>query len=145
LILNTEESYLQISLRQNKQMRDLTKAEEQVMQVLWKIKKGFVKDILEHFEDPKPAYNTVSTIVRILQDKGFVNHKAYGRTHEYYPIVTKSEYSKSHLSTFVNDYFSNSFEKMVSFFAKEKSISLQEMEDIMKIMDSEVKKQKLKK
>ena len=126
-------------------MRDLTKAEEQVMQVLWKIKKGFVKDILEHFDDPKPAYNTVSTIVRILQEKGFVNHKAYGRTHEYYPIVTKSEYSKSHLSTFVNDYFSNSFEKMVSFFAKEKSISLQEMEDIMKIMDSEVKKQKIKK
>ena len=126
-------------------MRDLTKAEEQVMQVLWKIKKGFVKDILEHFEDPKPAYNTVSTIVRILQEKGFVNHKAYGRTHEYYPVVTKSEYSKSHLSTFVNDYFSNSFEKMVSFFAKEKSISLQEMEDIMKIMDSEVKKQKSKK
>jgi BlaI family penicillinase repressor len=126
-------------------MRDLTRAEEQVMQVLWKIRKGFVKDILEHFDDPKPAYNTVSTIVRILQEKGFVTHKAYGRTHEYYPVVTKGEYSKSHLSTFVNDYFSNSFEKMVSFFAKEKSISLQEMEEIMRIMDSEVKKQKIKK
>ncbi|MBK7712476.1 MAG: BlaI/MecI/CopY family transcriptional regulator [Bacteroidales bacterium] len=126
-------------------MRDLTKAEEQVMQVLWKIRKGFVKDILEHFDDPKPAYNTVSTIVRILQDKGFVTHKAYGRTHEYIPLVTKNEYSKSHLNTFVNDYFSNSFEKMVSFFAKEKSISLKEMEEIMKIMDNEVKKQKLKK
>lgn len=126
-------------------MRDLTKAEEQVMQVLWKIRKGFVKDILEHFDDPKPAYNTVSTIVRILQDKGFVTHKAYGRTHEYIPLVTKNEYSKSHLNTFVNDYFSNSFEKMVSFFAKEKSISLKEMEEIMKIMDNEVKKQKIKK
>jgi BlaI family penicillinase repressor len=126
-------------------MRDLTKAEEQVMQVLWKINKGFVKDILEHFDDPKPAYNTVSTIVRILQDKGFVTHKAYGRTHEYYPLVTKNEYSKSHLSTFVSDYFSNSFEKMVSFFAKEKSISLKEMEEIMKIMESEVKIQKLNK
>lgn len=125
-------------------MRELTKAEEQVMQVLWKIRKGFVKDILEHFDDPKPAYNTVSTIVRILQDKGFVTHKAYGRTHEYYPVVTKSDYSKSHLNTFVNDYFSNSFEKMVSFFAKEKSISLKEMEEIMKIMESEVKKQKIK-
>jgi predicted transcriptional regulator len=124
-------------------MRDLTRAEEQVMQVLWKIKKGFVKDILEHFDDPKPAYNTVSTIVRILQEKGFVTHKAYGRTHEYFPLVTKSEYSKSHLSTFVNDYFSNSFEKMVSFFAKEKGISLHEMEEIMKIMDNEVKKQKI--
>jgi BlaI family transcriptional regulator, penicillinase repressor len=123
-------------------MRELTKAEEQVMQVLWKIRKGFVKDILEYFDDPKPAYNTVSTIVRILQDKGFVTHKAYGRTHEYYPVVTKEEYSNSHLSAFVNDYFSNSFEKLVSFFAKEKNLSVKEMEDIMKIMENEVKKQK---
>ncbi|HUX58274.1 MAG TPA: BlaI/MecI/CopY family transcriptional regulator [Bacteroidales bacterium] len=125
-------------------MRELTRAEEQIMQVLWKIKKGFVKDILELFDEPKPAYNTVSTIVRILQDKGFVAHKAYGRTHEYYPIVSKDEYSKTHLNTFVNDYFSNSFEKMVSFFAKEKRISVKEMEEIMKIMESEVKKQKIK-
>ncbi len=123
-------------------MRELTRAEEQVMQVLWKIERGFVKDILEHFDEPKPAYNTVSTIVRILQDKGFVDHKAYGRTHEYFPLISKNDYSKSHLNNFVNDYFSNSFEKMVSFFAKEKGISLREMEEIMKIMESEVKKQK---
>jgi len=123
-------------------MRELTRAEEQVMQVLWKIKKGFVKDILEHFDNPRPAYNTISTIVRILQDKGFVDHKAYGRTHEYYPVVSKDDYSKTHLSTFVNDYFSNSFEKMVSFFAKERSISVNEMEEIMRIMEHEVKKQK---
>ena len=123
-------------------MRELTRAEEQVMQVLWKIKKGFVKDILEHFDNPRPAYNTISTIVRILQDKGFVDHKAYGRTHEYYPVVSKDDYSKTHLSTFVNDYFSNSFEKMVSFFAKEKSISVNEMEEIMRIMEHEVTKQK---
>lgn len=121
-------------------MRELTRAEEQVMQVLWKIRKGFVKDVLEHFDDPKPAYNTVSTIIRILQEKGFVNHKAYGRTHEYYPVISKDEYSKSHLNSFVNDYFSSSFGKMVSFFAKEKEISVKEMEEIMKIMDGEVKK-----
>ena len=126
-------------------MRELTRAEEQVMQILWKLKKGFVKEILEHFNEPKPAYNTISTIVRILQDKGFVDHKAYGRTHEYYPLVSKSDYSKNHLSVFVNDYFSNSFGKMVSFFAKEKGISAKEMEDIMKIMEGEVKKQKTKK
>ena len=138
--------FLVVPLMHNlKTMKKLTHAEEQIMQVLWELEKGFVNDIVAQLTDPKPAYNTVSTIVRILQEKGFVTHKAYGRTHEYYPVVTKSEYSKSHLSTFVNDYFSNSFEKMVSFFAKEKSISLQEMEDIMKIMDSEVKKQKLKK
>jgi len=121
-------------------MRELTRAEEQVMQVLWKIGKGFVKDVLEHFEEPKPAYNTISTIIRILQDKGFVSHRAYGRTHEYYPVITKDEYSKSHLNTFVNDYFSNSFGKMVSFFARERGISVKEMEEIMKIMDGEMKK-----
>ena len=126
-------------------MRDLTRAEEQVMQVLWKIRKGFVKDVLEHFDEPKPAYNTVSTIIRILQDKGFVNHKAYGRTHEYYPVISKDEYSKTHLSTFVSDYFSNSFGKMVSFFAKEREISVREMEEIMKIMDGEMKKIKAEK
>ena len=123
-------------------MRELTRAEEQVMQVLWKIKKGFVKDILEHFEEPRPAYNTVSTIVRILQDKGFVSHKAYGRTHEYYPVVSKDDYSKTHLIAFVDNYFSNSFGKMVSFFAREKKISVKEMEEIMKIMKGEVRKQK---
>jgi len=115
------------------------------MQVLWKLKKGFVKDILEHFDEPKPAYNTVSTIVRILQDKGFVDHKAYGRTHEYFPVVSKNDYSKMHLNVFVKDYFSNSFEKMVSFFAKEKSISVKEMGEIMKIMEDEMKRQNGKK
>jgi predicted transcriptional regulator len=126
-------------------MRELTRAEEEVMHILWKIKKGFVKEILEHFDDPKPAYNTVSTIVRILQDKGFVDHKAYGRTHEYFPVVSKDQYSESHLSIFVNDYFSNSFGKMVSFFAKENRMSVKEMEEIMKTMEYEMKKQKVEK
>lgn len=126
-------------------MRELTRAEEEVMQVLWKINKGFVKEILGHFEEPKPAYNTVSTIVRILQEKGFVSHKAYGRTHEYFPIVSKEDYSRTHLKVFVKDYFSNSFKKMVSFFAQEKGLSVREMEEIMKIMENEMKKQKAKK
>jgi len=123
-------------------MKELTRAEEQIMQILWKIEKGFVKDILGHFSEPRPAYNTVSTIIRILQDKGFVSHKAYGRTHEYYPLVSKEEYTKSRMSSLVNDYFSNSFEKMVSFFAREKKISLQEMEDILKLMEEEISLQK---
>lgn len=123
-------------------MRELTRAEEEVMQILWDIEKGFVKDILEHFNKPKPAYNTVSTIVRILQDKGFVAHKAYGRTHEYFPLVSRDEYKKSHMSSFVKKYFANSFENMVSFFASEKSMSLDEMEDIMKLMEEEIAKQK---
>ena len=126
-------------------MRELTSAEEQVMHILWKIKKGFVKDILEHFDEPRPAYNTVSTIVRILQEKGFVSHTAYGRTHEYFPVISKDEYSRNHLNTFVKDYFSNSFEKMVSFFARDKNMTVREMEEIMKIMQEEMKKQKGKK
>ena len=123
-------------------MRELTRAEEQVMQILWDIKKGFVKEILEHFDEPRPAYNTVSTIVRILQDKGFVRHTAYGRTHEYYPVISKDEYRKSHMSNFVKDYFADSYESMVSFFAREKKMSLEEMEDILKLMEGEIAKQK---
>ena len=122
-------------------MRELTRAEEQVMQILWDLEKGFVKEILQNFPEPRPAYNTVSTIVRILQEKGFVDHKAYGRTHEYYPLVSRDDYRKSHLSTFVNDYFSNSFEKMVSFFARERKISVREMEEIMKLMKEEISNQ----
>jgi len=123
-------------------MKELTRAEEQIMKILWNLEKGFVKDIIKKIPDPKPAYNTVSTIVRILERKGFVSHKAYGKTHEYYPVILKDEYSKAHMRNFVNSYFSNSFEKMVSFFAREKSISLHEMEDIMKIMEKEIKNHK---
>ncbi len=126
-------------------MKELTRAEEQIMQILWNIKKGFVKDILVHFPEPRPAYNTVSTIIRILQEKGFVSHKAYGRTHEYYPVVTKEEYTKDRMSSLVSNYFSNSFEKMVSFFAREKKISLKEAEDIIRIMEKEISRQEKEK
>jgi len=123
-------------------MKELTRAEEQIRKILWDLEKGFDKDIIKKIPDPKPAYNTVSTIVRILERKGFVSHKAYGKTHEYYPVILKDEYSKAHMKNFVNSYFSNSFEKMVSFFAREKSISIHEMEDIMKIMEKEIKNHK---
>lgn len=126
-------------------MKELTKAEEQIMQILWEIEKGFVKDILKHFPEPRPAYNTVSTIIRILQEKGFVSHTAYGRTHEYFPVVSKEEYTKSQMSSLVKNYFSNSFEKMVSFFAREKKISLREMEEIVKLMENQISLQKKQK
>jgi predicted transcriptional regulator len=126
-------------------IKELTRAEEQVMQILWKMKKGFVKEILEKMEEPKPAYTTVSTIVRILQDKGFVSHKEYGRTHQYFPLITKDEYSKAHMGTFIRDYFSNSYQKMMSFFAKEESISLKEMEEIMNLMKKEIENKKSEK
>ncbi len=123
-------------------MKELTKAEEQIMQVLWRLKEAFVKDIIPELPEPKPAYNTVSTIVRILEKKGFVSHRAFGKTHQYFPLVTKEDYTKTHMGSFVKNYFSNSFEQMISFFAKEKSMSVHEMEEILKIMEGEIKKQK---
>ena len=121
-------------------MKELTKAEEQIMQILWKLEQGFVKDILEHLPKPKPAYNTVSTIVRILEKKGFVSYKAYGKTHEYYPVLSKEEYTRSFLKRFVENYFSDSFQDMVSFFAKEKDISISELESMIKMITKEIQK-----
>ena len=123
-------------------MRELTNAEEQIMQVLWKIEKGFVKDVIEFLPDPKPAYNTVSTIVRILEKKGFVSHKAYGKSHEYYSLVSKDEYKKSFLKRFMKNYFGNSFKDMVSFFAKDQKMSVKELEEIQKMFKDVLSKQK---
>ncbi len=123
-------------------MKELTKAEEQIMHVLWELGNAFVKDIIQHLPDPKPAYNTVSTIVRILEKKGFVDHKAYGKTHEYYPLVTKDVYTKLFMRNFVRKYFSDSYPEMVSFFAKDRKLSVSELEEIKKMITREIQKQK---
>lgn len=123
-------------------VKELTKAEEQVMQILWKIKKGFVNDILDHLPDPKPAYNTVSTIVRILVKKGFVSYTAYGKSHEYFPLIAKKEYTRVYLDGFISGYFSNSYKQLVSFFSKENNLSLSELEEIREMMDEQIEKQK---
>ncbi len=112
-------------------MKELTKAEEQIMQILWDLEKGFVKDIVERFPEPKPAYNTVSTIVRILEQKGFVDHTAYGKTHEYFPVVGKSDYTRTFMKNFMRNYFSGSFREMVSFFAKEDNLTISELDELM--------------
>ena len=126
-------------------MKELTKAEEQIMQVLWRLEKGFVKDVIDRLPDPKPAYNTVSTIVRILEKKGFVAHNAYGKTHEYYPIVSRDDYKKRFLKSFIKRYFGNSFQEMVSFFASDRDITLGEMEEIRELLNEEIEKHKRKK
>ena len=113
-------------------MKELTKAEEQIMQVLWQLKKGFIKDILENLPEPKPAYNTVSTIVRILEQKGFVDHKAYGKTHEYFPLIEKDTYKGHFLKSFIGSYFGGSFENLVSFFARENKLDMQELDGLLK-------------
>ncbi|MBC8146537.1 MAG: BlaI/MecI/CopY family transcriptional regulator [Bacteroidetes bacterium] len=123
-------------------MKELTKAEEQIMHILWKLEKAFVNDIVEKMPEPKPAYNTVSTIVRILERKGFVGYKAYGKTHEYFPLVQKEEYTSKFFNGFLKNYFDNSFQNMVSFFSKDKNLSSKEMEEIIKILESEVQKTK---
>jgi BlaI family penicillinase repressor len=123
-------------------MKELTKAEEQVMQILWEIEKGFVKDVIDKLPEPKPAYNTISTIIRILEKKGFVEHKAYGKTHEYFPVVSKKEYTSKFLKGFVNNYFSSSYKQLVSFFAKEEKLSISEMEELKKMIEGEIEKQK---
>jgi len=123
-------------------MKELTKAEEQVMQILWNIGEGFVKDVIEHYDEPKPAYNTVSTIIRILETKGFVNHKAFGKTHQYFPLILKEQYSKELMGSVVKNYFSNSLHQLVSFFAKEEKMSVAELEEIRLLMEEEIEKQK---
>ena len=123
-------------------MKQLTRAEEQIMKVLWQLGEAFVRDIIEQLPDPKPAYNTVSTIVRILEKKGFVSHTAYGKSHRYFPLLTREMYTRQHMKGFVRDYFSDSFKQMVSFFVDKKDLSLSEMEEIMKLMEAEIKKHK---
>ena len=113
-------------------MKELTKAEEQIMQELWTLEKAFVKEIVDKLPEPKPAYNTVSTIIRILEKKGFVDHYAYGKTHQYFPLISKTDYTKSYFKNFLSGYFSNSFQEMVSFFAKEDKMSLSDLEEIIK-------------
>ncbi|GAB3945489.1 BlaI/MecI/CopY family transcriptional regulator [Spirosoma harenae] len=118
-------------------IRDLTKAEEEIMRVLWQLKKGFVKDVLAELPEPKPAYNTVSTIIRILEKKELVGYTAYGKTHEYYPLITEEEYRRFQTDQLMANYFDNSLKKLVSFFVKDKNISLNEADEIIKLLNQQ--------
>jgi predicted transcriptional regulator len=112
-------------------MKTLTKAEEQVMQVVWKIKEGFIRDIVEAFPSPKPHQNTISTLLKILVEKEFVGIKLFGRQHQYYPLVSKESYSKSSIKNLVKGYFGGSFSEAVSFMVKENSLSVEELESLL--------------
>lgn len=121
--------------------KTLTKAEEEIMQILWQQEHSFIKDIVDAMPEPKPHYNTVSTIVKILVDKGFVDFESFGKSNRYFPLVQKDQYSKGSMKQMVGRYFEGSFANMLSFFAKEKDITVQELEDILK----ELKKSSSKK
>jgi len=123
----------------------LTRAEEQVMQILWDMGEGLVKDIRDRFDEPRPARNTVSTVVRILEKKGFVDHKSYGNVYLYFPVVSRDEYSRHQLFGLLEGYFDNSFPAMASFFAREKDLTMAEMEELIKETRKELSDSKLQK
>ena len=117
-------------------MEELTKSEERIMQVLWKLKKAFVKDIIDELDDePKPPYNTISSIVRLLEKKGYVNYKAYGKTYEYFPAITKDQYTKTTFSKLFSGYFNNSPASLLSFMVKEEKLSEKDIEEIKKVIN----------
>ncbi|MDA3906019.1 MAG: BlaI/MecI/CopY family transcriptional regulator [Bacteroidales bacterium] len=124
-------------------MKQLTRAEEQIMQVLWNLKKAYVKDIIEKLPEPKPAYNTVSTIIRILEKKGVIGYKPIGKAHEYFPLISKKIYRKNYFKNFLSNYFGNNYLALTSFFAKEQDLSLKELEDIQKMIEEQIEQRKV--
>ena len=118
-------------------MDKLTNKEEEIMHILWKLEKAFVKDILTEYKDNKPHYNTLSTMVRNLEDKGYVSHEAFGKTHRYFPIVKKENYRKNFINTAIDNYFNSSYKNVVSFFAKEEKISVEELKDIIRLIEEQ--------
>jgi len=118
-------------------MNELTKAEEEVMHYLWNFKECLVRDIVDSMPEPKPAYNTVSTIVRILEKKEFVGHKENGKSYLYFPLVSKDEYTKFSIKNLIQGYFGGSYKKAVSFFVKEEKLSVNEMENLLNEMKNE--------
>ncbi len=122
-------------------MNRLTKAEEQVMHIIWSLKEAVVKDVIEKFDEPKPAYTTVATVLRVLEKKGFVDHKSIGNTHLFFPIVSKKDYTRIEFKSLLEDYFQGSFPKLATFFARENNLSISELEDMLKQAEAELRKE----
>ena len=117
-------------------MRELTKAEEQVMLILWTMKEGLVRDVIEQMEPPKPAYNTVSTVIRVLESKGFIDHKAVGNTHIYFPIISEEQYKHFAFDKVMNNYFENNYQSLVSFLVKEKNMDMTELDELIALAEN---------
>ncbi|MEM6801891.1 MAG: BlaI/MecI/CopY family transcriptional regulator [Bacteroidota bacterium] len=118
-------------------MEQLTKAEEKIMQILWELEEGFVKDIIAQMPPPPPPYTSVSTIVRILEEKGFVDHKSYGRSYQYFPKVSKEDYRKFSFRKLMSNYFEGSLESVVSYMVKEEELGKAELEELLKMIDED--------
>lgn len=121
-------------------LQSLTKAEEEVMQIIWQLDRCLVRDIIEHLGDPDIPHSTVSSVVRILEKKGFVDHKAYGKTHEYFPIITKEEYAQHGVQSLMEKYFGGSPKKLVSFLVEKEDIKLKDLNELLKSLDNNKKK-----
>lgn len=118
-------------------MEKLTNKEEEIMRVLWDLEKAFVKEVLAELPEPKPHYNTISTIIRNLEEKGYIGHTVFGKTHRYQPAVSREEYRKTFMQKTINNYFENSYKNVVSFFAKEEKISVNELKEIIDLIEKE--------
>ncbi|MBN2349662.1 MAG: BlaI/MecI/CopY family transcriptional regulator [Bacteroidales bacterium] len=119
-------------------MKELTKAEEQVMQYIWKLEKAFLKDIVDQFPEPKPAYTTISTVIRVLVKKKFINYNTYGKIHEYFPLLSKDDYFRKHFKGVVKDFFSGSVSNFVSFFTNDENLNLSELEKMRKMIEEKI-------
>lgn len=120
-------------------MKELTKAEEQIMQYVWKLEKAFLKDIVEEFAEPRPAYTTISTVIRVLVKKKFLDYRTYGKTHEYFPLVEKNVYFKQHFKRVVNNFFSGSVSNFASFFTNDENLNLSELEEMKQMIEGKIK------
>ena len=118
-----------------KEIKELTRAEETIMQELWDLEKAFVRDIIERLPEPKPAYNTVSTIIRILAAKGFVHHETFGKSHRYYPLISKEEYRNFVTGKLLSGYFDNSVQNILSYFLEDKKLNLRDADKLMNLIN----------
>lgn len=120
-------------------MVKLAKREEQIMQAFWELEKAFIKEIIPHLPDPKPHYNSVATMVKILEDKGFLDHETIGNVYRYFPVISKEDYQKHAMKDIVSQYFDNSYPRMLAFFAKEQNLSETELNEILNLIKSNKK------
>ena len=123
-------------------MKEITKAQEQILKVLWQLESAMVKEVIAELPEPKPSYTTVSTVIRVLEAKGYVGHQAFGKTHVYHPLVSKEAYASYYLKGSMETFFNNSIENVVSFFASNKKMSLEELEGLKKYVEAQIEKNK---
>jgi predicted transcriptional regulator len=121
-------------------MKELTKAEEQLMRHLWKLKRAYLKDIVDEYDEPKPAYTTISTVVNVLVRKGIIGFDLHGKAKHYYPLISKEDYSNHSMKGLVSNFFNNSYKQFASFFTSRKELSVEELKEIRKMIDDEIKK-----